>query len=603
MKKIYSFFLLLGLLLSVGNAWGETKTKTEGFETQAATTTYNGTVTITTGKSDCGIGWKIYYGTVSTNDKISGSKSAQMRWYASSTSNYPYAETTTAVEGLSKVELKARTSSTDVKMDISYSEDGTNWTVGKTHTFAATGVAEAESLNIPDGNKFVKFSVATSSTAPSSGNYKLIVDDVVLTYIDAATGEDATWSLNPASATVMAGENTALQLTTNYDGTLSFESEDTNIATVSYNSSTKVLTVTGVAAGVTSISATGAATATYKAISKLIDVTVSHAELTSNVMDEMSGFGYAYFGLTPIGGGSDYAQPEETTRSKTDGYGVEIVFNKETSTTNTRYDANCVRFYKNAQLVITAPSGSYITKIVLLEPETGKSWSGTITPDGGDYVSDVKTWYATSTGVTSVTLDNPDAAKRIGGLEVYMMMSSDTRTLGANGYSTYAAPFKCTISGATVYKAALNGNKDAVILSEVTDAVVPAGEGIILKGTEGATVTITPSAAAVSDFTDNELVGVVQATAATAGMYVLSTNAGVTAFNPCQVGLLIPALKAYISVPASAPSVIRIIEGENNATDINNIEANEEAVKFMENGKLYIKKNGVIYNVVGAVVK
>ena len=45
-----------------------------------------------------------------------------------------------------------------------------------------------------------------------------------------------------------------------------------------------------------------------------------------------------------------------------------------------------------------------------------------------------------------------------------------------------------------VYKAAYNEQQNAVVLTEVEDAVVPAGEGIILKGTEGASVTITPSA-------------------------------------------------------------------------------------------------------------
>ena len=34
-----------------------------------------------------------------------------------------------------------------------------------------------------------------------------------------------------------------------------------------------------------------------------------------------------------------------------------------------------------------------------------------------------------------------------------------------------------------------------------------------------------------------------------------------------------------------------------------NVDDVENAVKFMENGKLFIKKNGVIYNAVGAKVK
>ena len=50
---------------------------------------------------------------------------------------------------------------------------------------------------------------------------------------------------------------------------------------------------------------------------------------------------------------------------------------------------------------------------------------------------------------------------------------------------------------------------------------------------------------------------------------------------------------------ALAPS-LRIVE---NATNIENIEANEKAVKFIENGKLLIMKEGVVYDMMGAVVR
>lgn len=184
---------------------------------------------------------------------------------------------------------------------------------------------------------------------------------------------------------------------------------------------------------------------------------------------------------------------------------------------------------------------------------------------------------------------------------IYSVKFIPVVTLGANGYSTYAADFKYTVSGAEVYKAAYNGS-NAVTLTEVVDAVVPANQGIILKGEEGATVTITPSDETASDFSDNDLIGVVAPLAATEGMYVLSTNAGITEFNPCQVGLEIPAHKAYISIPSNAPAV-RIIFAENGATGINELEGAEKAVKFIENGKLYIQKDGVVYDATGAKVK
>lgn len=177
-------------------------------------------------------------------------------------------------------------------------------------------------------------------------------------------------------------------------------------------------------------------------------------------------------------------------------------------------------------------------------------------------------------------------------------------TLGANGYSTYAADFKYSVSGATVYIAAVNDAKDVITLTAVADAVVPAGAGIVLKGTEGETVTITPSSATASNLEGNELIGVATTpTLAPANAYVLSTFEDGTKFNPCDANttIFIPIHKAYLVIegaPSQAP--IRIIE---NATGIMNVNDVENAVKYIENGKLFIKKNGVVYDVMGTVVK
>ena len=165
MKKLHllkTMLLLCALIVGSSSVWAAEKKET--FENQTAGTTYNSTQNYTTSSSVCSIAWTMYYGTVSTNDKISGSKSAQMRWYSSATSNIPYVKTTTAIDGLSNVSLKARTSSLDVKMDVCYSANGTSWTVGKTYTFTETGKGESVSLDIPSGNKYVKFEVSSSDS-------------------------------------------------------------------------------------------------------------------------------------------------------------------------------------------------------------------------------------------------------------------------------------------------------------------------------------------------------------------------------------------------------------------------------------------------------
>ena len=102
MKRNLLSRTLLLLLMVVGGvcgAWAQeqTLTLTEGFQNKATASNYQGTVTVSEEESDCGIAWEIYYGCVSTNDKVTGNNSAQMRWYASATNNYPYFMTKTTI--------------------------------------------------------------------------------------------------------------------------------------------------------------------------------------------------------------------------------------------------------------------------------------------------------------------------------------------------------------------------------------------------------------------------------------------------------------------------------------------------------------------------
>ena len=106
--KLIAALALLAFMTPTMVGWGQNRaTKTEGFETKASGTNYQGTVTISTDESDCGIAWTIYYGTVSTSSKISGNNSAAMRLY-SNYNNLGYLQTTTAISGLSNVSFKAK---------------------------------------------------------------------------------------------------------------------------------------------------------------------------------------------------------------------------------------------------------------------------------------------------------------------------------------------------------------------------------------------------------------------------------------------------------------------------------------------------------------
>ena len=172
---------LLAFLAIPMGMWGQS-TKTEGFESAQTSSTYNGTVSVSANQSDCGIGWSIYYGTVSTMGALYGNNSAQMRWYKSALTNYPYLKSTTAIDGLTNVAFKAKVGHTDVKMDVYYSSDGDNWTALATAVaFSNTNVTDC-SYDIPSGGKYIKIGISSSSTAPNGTYYSLLVDNVVFTY-------------------------------------------------------------------------------------------------------------------------------------------------------------------------------------------------------------------------------------------------------------------------------------------------------------------------------------------------------------------------------------------------------------------------------------
>ena len=78
-----------------------------------------------------------------------------------------------------------------------------------------------------------------------------------------------------------------------------------------------------------------------------------------------------------------------------------------------------------------------------------------------------------------------------------------------------------------------------------------------------------------------------------------STSSGVMANRAFIQMLKVPTLS---SAPA-APGVRELPMAPENATDINAIEASENAVKFIENGKLLIRKEGVVYDMTGRVIR
>ncbi len=182
-----------------------------------------------------------------------------------------------------------------------------------------------------------------------------------------------------------------------------------------------------------------------------------------------------------------------------------------------------------------------------------------------------------------------------------------TRVVNNTNYQTLCVPFDAVKPANVAIYEVTNVTESSVTIGTPDIAYLEAGHSYIIKPEAEADIVINmkDEGAVVAAPINTHMFGILgadfQPTAAL-GAYILSENEFhlVAADGVATVS----STRAYVKVtdPNAAPA-LRIVEAGNEATDIQNIEGNETAVKFIENGKLFIKKNGVVYDAVGTVVK
>lgn len=265
--------LLMCLLLSgINTAWGETIVYT----LNAVDSEHTGTNNTYTGNCDItvdGITWNVT-GNASMAPWRIGGKSI------TNVDRTVYSKTAFS-SALSKIDLTVGAASSitvnSLKLVYSTNADFSNSTE-ILKTFAANSTISFEA-DFPVGAyyKFV-FNVTVSGTSN-----KFVEFRKVEFYSAGGTTpepEDATWTFSTDEVQVKERKSTAISVNTNYDGELSVSSSNTDIATASI--SDKVITVTGVAEGVATLTVSGEATGAFNAISKTIDVIVLHNDRPVN---------------------------------------------------------------------------------------------------------------------------------------------------------------------------------------------------------------------------------------------------------------------------------------------------------------------------------
>ena len=206
----------------------------------------------------------------------------------------------------------------------------------------------------------------------------------------------------------------------------------------------------------------------------------------------------------------------------------------------------------------------------------------------------------------AITIVKNAAAMLIAGESLTAEVSSVSASIGSTGWATFSSSYPLDFTGKSVNAYKVTGVDESNVVELTQVYKVPANTGLLLSGT---TDDIPVATGVMDDMTGNLMVaGDGSAVTASATKYVLANQGepAVLGFYKIASDVAVPYGKAYLDltgVGSPAPAVIRIVDEENNATNLQNLDGTNNAVKFIENGRLYILKNGITYDALGRVIR
>ncbi len=240
----------------------------------------------------------------------------------------------------------------------------------------------------------------------------------------------------------------------------------------------------------------------------------------------------------------------------------------------------------------------------------------------GSGTNDAKTWNINSVKVyTEEELEISDTENA--NVKTFTMVDSEVTisaefepapvavTISSAGWATFCSNYALDFSGTGVNAYIITGHSGSAITKSEALKTVPANTPLLLNAAAN-TYEIPVVASSSTVVSANKLkAGTGAAVSAESGKtkYVLGAvgePAVATFLKINATPATVPVGKAYLQfdeVIAGAPSALRLEDEENNATNIEDIEANKQAVKFIENGQLLIRKDGVVYDTMGRVIR
>ena len=523
--------------------------------------------------------------------------------YLANTASYTLNVTAKAVAGLAY----ASTAVAKLTTDDAFTNALTNPnTLTVTYSSSDTDVA---TVNASTGEVTIVGAGTTTITASSAETSTYEAGEVTYTL----TISKATPTLAFESATATAREGQAFAgnalTTTPADLPVTYTSSDTDVATV--NSSTGAVTIKS--EGETTITASFAGNDTYAAAEASYTLTVSGPAYTFAKVTDASSL-RAGDRLIIVNENAGKAMGEEKSNnfgeysvSIADGLATDVVSDNVTFLT-LEGEADSWYFNLNGKYLYAASSSSNYLKTEAEKDDNAKAeitisnGNATITFQGSNTRNTLR--YNSSNNLFSCYAS--------GQSDVQLYRMSEFVTLPAGIYATRSYGRALNFSGTdvTAYTVKVDTEKGTAKLTEIADGKVPAGAGVILYA-ESAGSYAVPVAESAGALSDNDLVGVTEATAvpwtSDGGYnYILQRSGSDYAFNKAT-GAMLAANRAYlhtsydVTASGSARLVLVFDDDDSSTTAVSRIRetAAEGKVYNLRGQRVENPKKGGLYIVDG----
>jgi len=250
-------------------------------------TAYNSSTEIE-GKDEAGTSWGIVYG------NWNGSSCAQLRVY--SAGNFGSIYMKFDVANATKVSYKAKVSNTALKLNTYYSVDsGATWTKVNDSKSLSTSLTDYE-FTISETGEYskVRIKFEAAGTKPSSGNYQLTIDDVVIYGFKNGSGETPADPVQLTMSEITCSAQTENSLTFNWTAVA-------NATGYEVTCNNKTETVNDVTYTATGLTASTQYTISVKAVGDGTNYTTSEAKTQTGTTAAAQGGGDGDTSVAPTG--------------------------------------------------------------------------------------------------------------------------------------------------------------------------------------------------------------------------------------------------------------------------------------------------------------